>query len=98
MLGRGDLGGAAGEALAQVVVGGLGTGLLLFCQELNVFIDRRGLGHTFGSGKHHGAVEVELSGKLFEGGQGSGHAHVLLQLGKADKGGHKSGGVGGVVE
>ena len=36
MLGRGDLGGAAGEALAQVVVGGLGTGtgLLLLGQDL----------------------------------------------------------------
>ena len=36
MLGRGDLGGAAGKALAQVVVGGLGTGtgLLLLGQDL----------------------------------------------------------------
>ena len=34
MLGRGDLGGAVGEALAQIVVGGLGTGLLLLGQDL----------------------------------------------------------------
>ena len=38
-LGRGGFGGAAGEALAQVVVGGLGAGLLLLGQELNVFVD-----------------------------------------------------------
>ena len=91
--------GVAGEAGAQVVVGGLGTGLLVFSQELDVAIHGEGVAVGLGAGRHHRRVGVE--GQLFEllaqGGEGGHAGGVLPELGQIDEAGHEGVVVGGVL-